>query len=361
MKTRILAGITICMAMSSFTSAADDWKSRYGLEGCDNPVFVRPQREVPGGRVDGAGINMNDGEAYLNTFFDLSGEWHYAPKLSFSEKEYTTLHRVIGFAAPKSNSDNYDYGRIIKFNVKRINGCMALAVYRTGFDSSEPVTQYIATYDASGNLVDAMMMGDENTVDDLFKVEPHGDYTLRGHWANIEGVVDENNPARFTVTLRNHYYIGDKGVDWKMTRYYHVDKSGYILLDSISRENQPQFNTTAAEMIEMTLTPLASGYDKVMTTLNKIQPQLTKSEQGTRVQDRQVERMFAWNPQAFLTWVWRQPKCNLNEVIHRKVKSDCYVGQVFNPVNFAGGIETVTNTRARRYWISMLQRWNNED
>lgn len=349
------------MALGTLNCNADDgWKSRYGLQGCDNPIFTRPDHEVPGGRVEGAGINMNDGEAYTNHYIDLSGEWHYAPKLNYAPIEVNTIHRVLGTAHNKEHPEYFDQGTL-KFNAKRINGNGALVSYRAGAMGGGDLYQYIATYDAKGNLVDALMMGNEFTIDDLFKVEPHGNYTLDGHWSGIEGKINNEQPSRFTLTLKNRYKVDGKRIEWSMTRTYHVDAKGIIHLDNVTSENAPKFNTTALEMTEMSLTPVAGNFDKLMTTLNRLQPALAKTEQGRRVLNRQAERLFAWNPQAFLMWVWRCPKCNLTRVVCDKVRNDHYVTDVFNQPSVADAIEGITHARARNYWFKTISRAVNED
>ncbi len=361
---RFLFILITTMAMATFMAHADsnDWKKKYGLDGCDNPIFTRPDHEVPGGRVVGAGICMNDGEAYQDYDIGLSGEWHYAPKLTFATQEAATIHRVTGTGRPDDIMKYDSYGRVLKFNAKRINGCGALVAYRVGANGPDELAQYLATYDEKGQLQDAMMMGDEHIIDALFTLEACGDYKLVGNWSRLGARVEREAPHKFAIMLENHYEQGGKRITWKMNRYYHINTKGIFILDSISSENAPKFSPAAVEVLEMMLMPLAGddNYDKAMTMLHKLQPTLRKSEAGTSILGRMMERLYAYDPAGFLVWVWKCPKCNLTNEFRDKVANSHYVGQPLVQYLVAEDINNLKNVKARTYWQKMLRRWAEE-
>lgn len=358
--TFILFTATIAILMAC--AGDNSWKQKYGLEGCDNPIFTQPDHEVPGGRVAGAGICMNDGEAYQDYDIGLSREWHYAPKLTFGKPEAATIHRVIGIGRPEEDSHFDSYGRALKFNAKRINGCGALVAYRVGANGPDDLAQYLATYDAAGNLQDVMMMGDEHTVDGLFEFAPHGDYKLVGNWSRLGARLDKDNPGKFVIMLENYYEQAGNRSTWKMNRHYHVNDGGHFVLDSVTSENAPQFNPNALEVLELTLMPLGDegNYDKAMTALHKLQPILKKSDDGKRTLARMMERLYAYDPEAFLVWVWKCPKCNLTNEVREMVANSHYVGQPFGERYVAQDIHNLTHAKARTYWIKMMRRWAGE-
>lgn len=366
MKRFFLILIATSMALATLMVHADDntWKTKYGLDGCDNPVFTRPDHEVPGGRVEGAGICMNDGEAYQNHDIGLSREWHYAPKLNFAQREAASIHRVLGMGRPFNGERNLATdGRTLKFNAKRVNGCGAFVAYRVGASGPDDLAQYLATYDDKGFLVDVMMMGGEHTINDLFKMEPHGDYKLVGNWSRLEAVIDRDNPNKFSINLENRYEQSDKQYTWKMKRYYHIDNKGYFVIDSITNENAPQFNPNALNALDMELMPLAGegNYDKAMTMLHTLQPTLRKSEEGTRLLSTMMDRLYAYEPEAFLVWVWKCPKCNLTNEVRDKLANSNYVGQPFAAPLLTEDVHRLTNVKARKYWTKMLRLWSQSE
>lgn len=337
-----------------------DWREKYGLDpSCENPVFTRPSREVPGGRVAGAGINMNDGEAYQDYWISFSGEWHYAPKLSLCRAEAEQLHRITGVAPLDIEKDDWsgDLPRLVKFNVKPLNGCGALVIYRA-FKDSRDVEQYIATYDAKGQLADVMSMGDGELIDLVFAAKPHKGYEpAEGRWSDIKGLINKDTTNVFTLEYRNYFERSDgKKNDWKMTRRYVVDENGIIHLDNVTQTDTLAFNRHAQELMELRLRP-RSQYEACMTSLNALQPAIKSLPELEEEFSHEFDRLYAYDPQRFLVWVWKCKKCHLTDAIRHKLATDHYTTCAVSHVRVSEDVKLITDPAAQKYWMKMLSRW----
>ena len=61
--------LLVAMVAISACASGENWKEKMGLPNdCNNPVFTKPYRISSHNRVQGAGINMNDGEAYTSCY-----------------------------------------------------------------------------------------------------------------------------------------------------------------------------------------------------------------------------------------------------------------------------------------------------
>lgn len=346
--------------MTSIQASAYDWREKYGLQGCDNPIFTRPNHEVEGGRVQGAGINMNDGEAYQEYYIGFSSEWHYAPKLYVSPNEAAVLPRVLGMGCPLDHEMlNYLSSVALKFNAKRINGCSALVAYRLGANGPGELKQYLAVYNENATLTDAMLMGTAGLIDSLFAAQPHGDYSVSGRWWNISGKINDTIPEHneFTLEFSNYYKNAEgKDVKWLMTRYYHVDPDGHIIIDKVEQENAPQFNERALELFELHLTPLAGYEEHILNTLNKLQLGAKQNEALKQEVNSMFTRLYSFNPQAFYTWGKANPKSSLVGLYFEQVRKRSYeFDDPFFPLLVDKDIDGLNDKALGKYWKNLLK------
>jgi len=353
--------LTALLVTTSLSCYAQDnsWKSDYGIPAeCNNPVFTKPTRTVPGGRVEGAGINMNDGQAYQDHFVRLSSEWHYAPKLPVSEAEVPAITKVIAKRAAGDGNLGLKnrVEEMPKICVKRIHGCNALVIYRV-LDYEREAEQYLVSYDASGKMVDYMSLGYLTQIDQAFQAEPHGQYKASGHWEESNVEIDKEKPHCFVVKMRNHYKdMNDKGVDWTMNRHYSIDAKGLITLVKVDENNAPAINAVARELMEMRLTPM-SRFSDLMTRLHKVQPKVGNNEEFREAFNEMLEHLYAYDPQRFLTWVYTCPKCDLTHEVKSRLESSSSEGEPLHRNFIREDVKAITSVKARNYWQRMVSKW----
>ncbi|MBR5086969.1 MAG: hypothetical protein IKX31_08195 [Muribaculaceae bacterium] len=312
------------VAIIMTTAFARDWQSQVGLpQGCTNPVFTRPDNMNPEGRVRGAGICMNDGEAYTNRFVSFSSEWHYAPKLHLCEEEKKALPRVMGiFVSERDETRSFEP---LKFCVRVHHGCGAVVVYRA-FDNyrytnikSDNLEQFIAVYDDEGRLTDAMMMGYIGDTRDVLLVEPHKDYQVPSNMGNHNLQFDETG-EHFTIS--RYWYLKDEadGLPDKveMKRYYTITPQGKIHLDKVTNGSEAYeegsglkpgalinevANPAAVDMMEMMLTPMSDP--QVLSRLDKVYAKLNNDKQvGERLMHLGM-MVYNRDPKVFLSYVYK--------------------------------------------------------
>ena len=312
----------IAAVIATTAWANDDWRKVVGLpENCTNPVFTRPDRMNPAGRVQGAGICMNDGEAYTTKSVGFSSEWHYAPKLHMCEKEEQAIKRVMGIYVPE------DFQRPIeplKFCVRVHHGCGAVVVYRA-FDNyrysnikSDNLEQFIAVYDDNGNLTDAMMMGYVDDIRDILLVEPHKDYQVPHNMGNHYLEFDDTG-EHFTISRSLYLKDEGQGVPGKveMKRYYTITPEGKIRLDKVTNGSEDYkddkvlkpgalisevANPNAVDMLEMMLTPMSDP--QVLSRLDKVYTKLKDDKVvGERIMHLGM-LIYNRNPKAFLNYAY---------------------------------------------------------
>lgn len=316
----------ILVAVLTMTSAcaSDDWRKTVGLpEDCTNPVFTRPDRMNSSSRVHGAGICMNDGEAYTSPMVGFSSEWHYAPKLHLCDKEKALMPQVMGIYVP-------DYRETrplepLKFCVRVHHGCGAVVVYRA-FDNyrytnihSDNLEQFIAVYDGNGNLTDVMMMGYEGDFPEMLSIEPHKDYKVPQNMGNYTLEFDKTG-EHFTLSRYTYLREVAKGVPDKveMKRYYTITPEGKIRLDKVTNGSEDDeegsvlkagapiaevANPAAIEMMEMVLTPMSDP--ERFSRLDKVYGKLKDNEVlGERIMHL---GMMVYNraPKAFLNYAYK--------------------------------------------------------
>lgn len=321
------SALLLVVVISAITACASDkdWRSVVGLpDDCDNPVFTKPSRMNPRGRVEGAGINMNDGEAYTNTFIGFSDDWHYEPKLSLCEEEKDAMPRVMGLYLQDFEKD-YDDFLPLKFCVRALDRCYAVVVYRAFRNyrysryNSDNLEQFIAVYDSNGNLTDAMMMGYINDLREVLMIEPHKEYTVPNNMGNHRLEFDKDS-KHFTIS--RYYYLKDvaKGEPDKveMKRYYTITPTGKIQLDKITNNSEDYSsdkvlkagvlidsvaNPKAVKMMEMMLTPMSDS--KVFSKLDNVCASLLNDKLvGERVMHLGM-MIYNRDPKGFLSYVYK--------------------------------------------------------
>ncbi|MBR5030733.1 MAG: hypothetical protein IKX63_06515 [Muribaculaceae bacterium] len=335
---RILLSMLVLMTVTSACAQNYDWRKEVGLPtDCNNPVFTQPGR-MHKGRVEGAGICMNDGEAYTTPMVGFTSEWHYAPKLHLCDKELEVMPRVMGLYTVNKVSPNNDDP--LKFCVRVHHGCGAVVVYRAFHNyrytniSGENLEQFIAVYDGEGNLTDAMMMGYEGDLCDFLGVEPHKDYKVPRNMGNHTLEFDKTGEH---FTIYRYTYLRDKaeGVPDKveMRRYYSITPEGKIRLDKITDNSENSddkssiksgasisdvANPNAMEMMELMLTPMSDP--QLLPRLDEVWDKLQNDNLvGERVMHLGM-MMYHRNPKAFLEYAYKnRDKTSLFSLLKRAI------------------------------------------
>ena len=293
--TLLFTFITVMTMMTGSCAAAErserEWLKNYGIDpSCSNPVFTRPTRTVPGGRKEGAGICMDDGQAYTNSsWVEMSHEWHYAPKLSYCKEEMATIYKVGGLS--KQASDNgIEIG--LKMAVRPINSCGAFVVYRNTrarqWDDAR-TEQYIATYDGEGHLVDAMLMGVTGDANDLFAVEPHGDYSMKHTW-QMQSYLKWADESHFEIYRRVSYIdpARPNQTMWRtvITWHYSITPGNHIRYEGMTTdEEMPAVNPLALRLLDIMSRPLADAETRALFT------KLRKEAKGIEALTPYINRM----------------------------------------------------------------------
>lgn len=299
-----------------------DWRSIVGLpEDCTNPVFTAPYHMNPAGRVEGAGINMNDGEAYTNRSVDFSSEMHYAPKLPLCEQEKAVMPQVMGIFF---NEKTMSPGVLepLKFCVRVHHGCGAVVVYRA-FDNyrytnihSENLEQFIAVYDDQGNLTDAMMMGYYNDLYDILGVEPHKDYKVGKASNNVE--FDETG-EHFTLISKIYLKEMGEGVPnhVEFARHYTITPEGKISLDKVTSNVETNvINPDAIEMMDLIYSPISASH--LLSKLDMVWARLADNQLvGERMMHLGM-MIYNRNPKSFLNYIYQnRTKTSLVTLLQR--------------------------------------------
>lgn len=317
----LLAGLML----ASIACAQDDWKKVVGLPGdCDNPVFTRPGNMHSSSRVAGAGINMNDGEAYTDTYIKFNSDWHYAPKLPLCQQEMDVMPRVMGLFIDRNHP--LEMYKPLKFSARTHHGCGAVVVYRafrngrySNFESDN-LEQFIAVYDSNGCLTDCMMMGYDGDMRDILLVEPHKDYQVPHNMGDHYLKFDGNDGEHFIIS--RYWYLKDVGKAMpdkvEMRRYYTITPQGKIRLDKVTNGSEDYkqgssltpgvligevANPAAVDMMELILTPMSD--DQLLPRLDKTYAKLKDAKQvGERLMHLGM-LVYNRDPQAFLSYVYK--------------------------------------------------------
>lgn len=330
------------LVVTSACSKNDDWRNKVGLPtDCNNPVFTRPSNMRSSSRIQGAGICMNDGEAYTTSLVDFSTEWHYAPKLSLCDKERDVMPKVMGIFP--ENMPPTDSNEPLKFCVRVHHGCGAVVVYRA-FNNyrytnihSDNLEQFIAVYDDEGNLTDAMMMGYIGDICDFLRIEPHKDYKAPNNMGRYNLEFDKSG-EHFTLVRMWHLKDVPKGAPDKVEtkRYYTITPEGKIRFDKETNNSEDYENETvlkpgvlisevanpnAVAMMEMMITPMSDP--QLLPRLDNVWSKLQNdSIVGERVMHLGM-MMYHRNPKAFLEYVYNnRDKTSLISLLQRAFAYD---------------------------------------
>ena len=328
--------LLLTLAVTTSACASDNWRTRVGLpEDCTNPVFTQPFRMHSSSRVQGAGICMNDGEAYTNRGCGFSSDWHYEPKLPLCDEEKAALPRIMGmFFNEVTNARALEP---LKFCVVTHHGCGAVVVYRA-FDNyrysniqSDNLEQFIAVYDDKGTLTDAMMMGFEGFLPEILKIEPHKDY--KSSDMGTQNLKFDNTGEHFTINLYAYLKEAGDGMPSKveMMRYYTITPAGKIRLDKVTNNSENYngkssltpgapfgdvANADAINMLEMVLTPMSDP--QVLSRLDKCYSTLLNNEQLEKRLMHLGMMVYNRDPKAFLDYTYKnQATTSLVELLKR--------------------------------------------
>ena len=358
----------LTMAIVSSACASDNWRSKVGLpQDCTNPIFTMPSRMNPAGRVRGAGINMNDGEAYTSRYVGFSSEWHYAPKLSLCQQEKAAMPQVMGLFFDEHLTPQLQ--EPLKFCVRVHHGCGAVVVYRA-FNNyrytnvqSDNLEQFIAVYDEDARLTDAMMMGYDGDLTQILSIEPHKQYTPPVNMGSHDMQFDETGEH---FTIRRYTYLKDHGEGVpemvEMMRYYTITPEGKIRLDKVTNnsENHSKKNDkpgapieevaspAAVDMLEMMLTPMSDP--QMLPRLDKCCAALLNNEAvGERLMHLGM-MVYNRDPKAFLEYAYEnRAKTSLLQLLKRAMAYKGTGAQY--DMCLAHTIENCSPSKAAQQWL----------
>ena len=268
------------------------WMSKYDMTPCDNPVFVPPANTVSGGRVRGAGINMNDGEAYSDSYINFSTEWHYAPKIGLCQEEESQWLRITG----------QEHAHLLKFSVKQINGCGAVVIYRDyEAQRGEPnLGQLLVTYDDEAQVLDVMSTGTFFDMEDLLEAACTGAYTFKPNMGGRH--MEYTGPGKFTIF--NYYYYTDsleRSCKWEEERDYVIDAQGLVSMTDCREKNRPKGLDAPWELRDISMLPSHES-TAILDRLAALRPAIAGKESLLAWHNRLVRYLALRNMPGFLTW-----------------------------------------------------------
>lgn len=295
--------------IATATSSQEHWRQVVGLpDDCTNPVFTRPNHMRSSSTVQGAGINMNDGEAYTTRTVELNHDEHMAPKLPLCEQELAVIPRVLGLYVTDITSP-----RVLaplKCCVRTHHGCGAVVVYRC-FDTYryintqyENLEQFIAVFDDKGNLTDCMMMGYHDDMADILGIEPHKGYKV--DMVGTSKLKFDETGERFTISCTSRLKDAGEGIPEKIEwqRCYTITPEGKIRLEMVSNDALSKIaNPAAIDMMEVIYAPMSDTQ-----LLSKLDKAWAKLADNKLVGDRLMHLgmlIYNRNPKAFLSYVYK--------------------------------------------------------
>ncbi|MBO6251257.1 MAG: hypothetical protein IJ632_03145 [Muribaculaceae bacterium] len=319
------------------------WMTNYGMTPCENPVFVQPTHTVSGGRVRGAGINMNDGEAYSDTRVDFSTEWHYAPKINLCQEEENQWLRITG----KERED------LLKFNVKQINGCGAAVIYRDfRARRDEPnLGQILATYDEQAQLLDVMTLAEFYDLEEVLEAACTGAYTFKPNMGSR--YLQYTSPGKFTVF--SYYYFTKSGQasgeKWEEERDYVIDEQGMVSMTACREKNRPQGLDAPWMLRDISMMPCHDAA-AMLDRLVEVRPVLAGNESLLAWHARLVRLIAMRNMAGFLTWCQGHreesiSKNALKMIIDEEGPTPQLMDMLIDTINHL-------NTPVREYWKKAL-------
>ncbi len=299
-------GITLLFACFCFAQAqqnARNWLKRYNIDPTNsNPVFTRPMHENAESRVEGAGINMNDGEAYNRTYYNFGGEWHYEPKLPLCKEEEAVLSRITGDYFYEDNHTHIaTVGEILKYGVIPTEFGAVVAYRIWGRDSDQPIRHYYATFNHNGTLIDAFYVGESGWQSAILKAEPHGNYEVK---SNLGGGNMQFSKDGKTLTRVGYFYYNvpeqRSGVKWEDTLVYNISSEGIFSIEYHSQSGKPEINQAAEKLFSLETLPL-SNKDAIKKWNAFVKEHKDNEQLAPRISEG-VLRLFISRQQEFMEW-----------------------------------------------------------
>ena len=332
MKVRIFLIVTLLMATIMASAQTREERANrlkvYGLETCvDNPVFTIPPHEMSEAAQEAAGpagVCRTDGVAYTSKSLQFGGEWHFAPKLLYCDEEKKVLPKVVCVPHIQEASAN---AMVLKVMAWKTPTCGAVVVYRLFVYG---VDHFVATYDSSGKLVDAMYINGDNEVDEMFAAKNNGGFKTSKFGTST--ILERSDDGKHFFVRHRKIYDKLKG-DVKETsawaeikECFSVGGDGLIVTDSVVTNDEfPAVNSKAMELYKLRAMPLsAKGY---MSKHCKL---------ATALKGTELELSFMrWNylkvisdAEAFLGWCKRNPKASVNIAYYLNLVKDNGDGEI---------------------------------
>lgn len=316
------------------------WLSDYDIDpNNDCPVFTRPPRTGPD-RKDGAGICTNDGAAYNRTFYSLGEEWHYEPKLHLCKQEEDAMTTVTGFLNSRE---------ILKYGINPLPNGGALVAYR--YFHQDYALHYFATYDQKGVLTDAIAFGTRETLNDVLKTEPHGNYEPYVNMGGSGIKIDKDCSISF-----NRWYLYKEpskgsGSEWCDTLTYQITPKGLFVLKNHTEKGKPEVNASAERAMRLSMLPLSDK--SAIEKWNDLIVANNKDSKMTEMFLPHIQQLFISRTHDFMIWTSQnQKKSQLIGALRKAIAADSnsqyelqqYIEQM---------IQTCPDSAARNYWKSL--------
>lgn len=341
MKFKTLLTMAAIITSSNCAFAQRPWLADYGIDPSNPcPVFTKPPRTGPN-RTEGAGICTNDGAAYNCTFYTLGEDWHYEPKLNLCDQEKAVMSRITG---------QLQHRIILKFGINPLRGGGALVTYRIfGFDSAAPSEHYLATYNNQGQLLDAIALGNRESLNEVLHAEPHGSYTPRVNMGGSHWKVDT---ATQTITLTRYYYydnpIAPNSDKWEDTLVYHITPQGHFELKSHDSKGKPAVNAQAEQLMALSMLPLSTT--DVMAQWNDLTDQCKGNSELYGQLLPHVAELFVKRPQEFIMWTTQhQRQSVLIAALRQALDTNEWLADGMR-IHIAKSVEACTDADAQKYW-----------
>ena len=340
--------LSLAIAAAACSNASTNWKENYGIDPeCNNPVFIQPSHTVPGGRVHGAGIEMDDGKAYRVNYISFSTEYHYAPKISLSKVEVAQMRSIIGVA---------NLPDILKFSVKPLNGCRAVVIYRDhrAYRDQPNAGQVMATFDEHGKVIDVMTMGQFYDIEEIFTRGQNDKFTAKPN-SGGRTLKYGSTPNSFTISTQNSWNSAPKNEyqQWKEVREYIITDDGHFVLKEVKEDNRPPLDNNTAWTLQQAMLMPASATEAALDSLEAIAAKVKGDTLLEQKYQRVATQCFFRNRTAYLTWAYRHQ----DSPLAKDVKALCR--SFYTPDNPDDSLEwditNITDEKAKRFWLDKLQ------
>ena len=338
MNSKAFLTMATIIATSGNALAQRPWLADYGIDPANPcPVFTKPPRTGPN-RTEGAGICTNDGAAYNCTFYTLGEEWHYEPKLNLCDQEQAAMPLITGQLQSRM---------ILKFGINPLRGGGALATYRVfGSNGGVPSEHFLATYDKQGQLLDAIALGNRESLNDVLSAEPHGSYSPRVNTGGNHWKVDT---ATQTITLTRYcYYDASSSDKWEDTLIYRITPQGHFELSHHATKGKPAVNAQAEQLMTLSMLPLSTT--DVMAQWNDL---LTRCKDNKKLYEQllpHVAKLFVSRPQEFISWTSQHHRQSvLIGALRQALEADERLANSMR-IHIAKSVESCSDATSQKYW-----------